>query len=130
VPNWLVPFLSLDVLVTIVVIVVVLKLRGNLFAMALGAKAGTVNADQMRALMTFAREQHARIGEYMRANYSGVPEQLPSVITALLDELERTAKEQNLPLDRAALKPMLASSLRMHGIGKPRERDEAFTRVA
>jgi hypothetical protein len=80
--------------------------------------------------MTFAREQHARIGEYMRANYSGVPEQLPSVITALLDELERTAKAQNLPLDREKLKPMLASSLRMHGIGKARERDEAFARVA
>jgi hypothetical protein len=130
VPNWLVPFLALDVLVTIVVIVVVLKLRGNLFAMALGGKAGTVNADQIRALMRFAREQHARIGEYMRANYSGVPEQLPSVITALLDELERTAKEQDLPLDRDKLKPMLASSLRMHGIGKTRERDEAFARVA
>jgi hypothetical protein len=89
-----------------------------------------VNADQIRALMRFAREQHARIGEYMRANYSGVPEQLPSVITALLDELERTAKEQDLPLDRDKLKPMLASSLRMHGIGKTRERDEAFARVA
>jgi len=130
VPSWLVPFLALDVLVTIVVFVVVLKLRGKLFAMALGAKAGTVSGEQMRALMTFAREQHARIGEYMRANYSGVPEQLPSVITALLDELERTAKAQNLPLDRAALKPMVASSLRMHGIGKARERDEAFARVA
>jgi len=130
VPSWLVPFLALDVLVTIVVFVVVLKLRGKLFALALGAKAGTVSGEQMRALMTFAREQHARIGEYMRANYSGVPEQLPSVITALLDELERTAKAQNLPLDRAALKPMVASSLRMHGIGKARERDEAFARVA
>jgi hypothetical protein len=130
VPSWLVPFLALDVLVTIVVFVVVLRLRGKLFAMALGAKAGTVNGEQMRALMTFAREQHARIGEYMRANYSGVPEQLPSVITALLDELERTAKAQNLPLDREKLKPMLASSLRMHGIGKARERDEAFARVA
>jgi len=130
VPSWLVPFLALDVLVTIVVFVVVLKLRGKLFAMALGAKAGTVSGEQVRALMTFAREQHARIGEYMRANYSGVPEQLPSVITALLDELERTAKAQNLPLDRAALKPMVASSLRMHGIGKARERDEAFARVA
>ena len=52
------------------------------------------------------------------------------MITSLLDELERTAKEQNLPLDRAALKPMLATSLRMYGIGKARERDETFTRVA
>ncbi len=128
--HFLVPFLVVDLFVTLVVVVAVLKLRGSVFAMAIGAKSGTVSADQMRALMTFAREQHARIGEYMRANYSGMPEQLPPVITALLDELESTAKAQNLPLDRAALKPMLASSLRMHGIGKARERDEAFARVA
>lgn len=128
--HFLVPFLAVDLFVTLVVIVAVLKLRGNVFAMAIGAKVGSVSSEQLRALMTFAREHHARIGEYMRANYSGMPEQLPSVITALLDELERTAREQNLPLDRAALKPMLASSLRMHGIGKARERDEAFARVA
>ena len=128
--HLVVPFIAIDLVVTTVVIAAVLKLRGSVFAVAMGTRAGAMNREQLRALMTFAREQHARIGEYMRANYSGVPEQLPSVITALLDELERTAKEQNLPLDRAALKPMLASSLRMHGIGKPRERDEAFTRVA
>jgi len=126
----LAPFLAVDLFITIIVIAVVLKLRGSGFAFGFVGKTGTVNMEQLRALTTFAREQHARIGEYMRANYSGMPEQLPSVITALLDELERTAKEQNLPLDRAMLKPMLASSLRMHGIGKPRERDEAFLRVA
>jgi len=130
VPHWLAAFIAFDLIVTLVVVMAVLKLRGHLFAMVLGAKAGTVDPGQMRALMTFAREQHERIGEYMRANWSGMAEQLPSVINALLDELEKTAKEQNLPLDRAALKPMFISSLRMHGIGKPRERDEAFTRVA
>ena len=128
--HLMLPFIAFDLIVTIVVIAVVLKLRGNLFVMAMGAKAGTVNPEQMRALLAFAREQHTHIGEYVRANYSGMPEQLPSVITALLDELERSAKEQNLPLDRAALKPMLASSLRMLRIAKPRERDEAFARVA
>ena len=128
--HLLVPFLAVDLLVTVVVIVAVLKLRGNVFAMAIGARAGAVNPEQLRGLMTFAREQHARIGEYMRANWSGMPDQLPAVIASLLDELERAAKQQNLPLDRQALKPMLASSLRMHRIAKARERDEAFTRVA
>jgi HD-like signal output (HDOD) protein len=130
VPQFVIPFIVFDLIVTIAVIVVVLKRRGSLFAMAIGTKAGAVNMEQMRALMTFAREQHARIGEYMRANWSGMPEQLPSVITALLDELERTAKEQNLPIDRAMLKPMVASSLRMHGVGKRPDRDQAFQRVA
>jgi len=124
------PFIAVDLIITIVVIAVVLKLRGNLFVMAMGAKAGTVDPDQMRALLAFSREQHARIREYMRINYSGMPEQLPSVITTLLDEVERSAKEQNLPIDRAQLKTMLAGSLRILGIGKARERDEAFARVA
>jgi len=66
----------------------------------------------------------------MRANWSGMPEQLPSVLSALLDELERGAKAKNLPLDRDVLKTMLASSLRSHRIGKDSERNEAFKRVA
>ena len=128
--HLMLPFIAVDLIITIVVIAVVLKLRGNLFVMAMGAKAGTVDPDQMRALLAFSREQHARIREYMRINYSGMPEQLPSVITTLLDEVERSAKEQNLPIDRAQLKTMLAGSLRILGIGKARERDEAFARVA
>jgi len=66
----------------------------------------------------------------MRANWSGIPDQLPPVLTALLDELERRARTKGLPLDRAALKAMLAASLRSHRIGRGRERDEAFKLVA
>jgi hypothetical protein len=66
----------------------------------------------------------------MRANWSGVPEQLPPVLSSLLDELQQAAKAENLPLERDALKAMLASSLRVHRIGKGNERDEAFKQVA
>jgi len=128
--HTLVPFLAVDLFITIIVIAVVLKLRRSGFAFGFVGKTGTVNMEQLRALTAFAREQHARIGEYMRANYSGMPEQLPSVITALLDELERTAKEQNVPLDRAGIKPMLASALDMYRIGNRRERGEAMLKVA
>ena len=89
-----------------------------------------MSMDQLHVLGEFAREQHPRIGEYMRANWSGMPDQLPSVLTGLLDELEQSAKAKNLPLDRGMLKAMLASSLRSHRIGKGSERDEAFKRVA
>ena len=128
--HFLVPFIVFDVFVTVIVLVAVLKLRGRFFAMAIAARTGTANPAQLQAMLTFAREQTPRIAEYLRANYSGVPEQLPSVLTALLDELERAAKEQNVPLDRAGIKPMLASALDMYRIGNRRERGEAMLKVA
>ena len=127
--RFLVPFIVFDLIVTIVVLLTVLKLRGKVFAMAM-AKTGTVNPAELQAMLTFAREQTPRIAEYLRTNYSGVPEQLPSVLNSLLDELERTAKEQNVPLDRAGIKPMLASALDMYRIGNRRERGEAMLKVA
>jgi hypothetical protein len=128
--HLLLPAIALDLIVTVAVIAVVLKLRGTAWAVAFRNVASIVSLDQVRALDGFAREQHQRIGEYMRANWSGMPEQLPSVLSALLDELERGAKAKNLPLDRDVLKTMLASSLRSHRIGKDSERNEAFKRVA
>ena len=128
--HLLLPAIALDLIVTVAVIAVVLKLRGTAWAVAFRNVASIVSLDQVRALDGFAREQHQRIGEYMRANWSGMPEQLPSVLSALLDELKRGAKAKNLPLDRDVLKTMLASSLRSHRIGKDSERNEAFKRVA
>jgi hypothetical protein len=130
VDHLLIPFLVLDLIVAIAVIVGVLKLRGTALAVSFRAVSNIVSMDQMRALEAFSIEQHRHIGETMRANWSGMPDQLPAVLTALLDELERAAKEKNLPLERDVLKTMLAASLRSHRIGKGSERNEAFTRVA
>ena len=128
--HLLLPFIVIDLIVTAAVVVTVLKLRGSAWAISFRNLARIVSLDQVRALESFSREQHARIGEYMRANWSGVPDQLPSVLTALLNELEQAASAKGLPLDRELLKAMLASSLRSHRIGKGSERDEAFKRVA
>jgi hypothetical protein len=128
--HFLLPFIAFDLIVTLAVVIAVLKLRGRLLAVSFSTTPGAVSMDQLRALGDFAREQHPHIGEYMRANWSGMPDQLPSVLTGLLNELESTAKERNLPLDRGMLKAMLASSLRSHRIGKGSERDEAFKQVA
>ena len=126
----LLSFIVLDLIVTAAVVVTVLKLRGGARAVSYRNAPSIVSIEQMRALEAFSIEQHARIGETVRANWSGIPDQLPGVLTALLDELERTVREKGLPLDRAALKAMLAASLRSHRIGKGRERDEAFKLVA
>jgi hypothetical protein len=128
--HLLLPFIVVDLIVTVVVIVTVLKLRGSAWAVSYRNVASIVSLDRMRALEAFSLEQHQHIGEFMRANWSGIPDQLPAVLTALLDELERSAREKGLPLDRQILKALLASSLRSHRIGKGSERNEAFKRVA
>lgn len=126
----LVSFIVLDLIVTAAVVVTVLKLRGGAWAVSWRDAPSIVSIEQMRGLEAFSREQHEYIGETMRANWSGIPDQLPPVLTALLDELERRGRAKGLPLDRAALKVMLAASLRSHRIGRGRERDEAFKLVA
>jgi len=130
VDHLLVPFLVVDVIVALAVVIAVLKLRGSPMAVSFRAVSNIASMDQMRALEAFSIEQHRHIGEFMRASWSGIPDQLPSVLTSLLDELERAAKEKNLPLEREALKAMLAASLRSHRIGKGSEVNEAFKRVA
>src|SRR5262249_18333510 len=114
--HLLIPFILLDMVVTAIVVVVAMRLRTSPLAVSLRNLTSIVGMDQLRALEQFAREQHQHIGEYMRANWSGNPDQLPAVITALLNDLERSAREKNLPLQRDLLKAMLASSLRAHRI--------------
>lgn len=128
--HLLVPFIIVDLVVALAVVLIVLKLRGTTFAVSLRTVTNVVSMDQMRALQAFATEQHRHIGEYMRANWSGIPDQLPSVLTALLNDLESAAKAKQLPLERDVLKTMLAASLRSHRIGKGSERNEALKRVA
>lgn len=95
-----------------------------------GLPLAKLTVKTLRALAEFAKQQHERIGNNVRARWSGSPEQLPAVITGLLDELERDAKAQDLPLDRDVLKAMLATSLRTHRIGQRNELSEAFRKVA
>src|SRR5262249_22710340 len=128
--KFLIAFVVFDLVVMVIILKRVVKLKVSVTTNVFSGGKGPGTLDQLRALGQFAREQHERIGEYMRANWSGMPEQLPSVITALLDELDHTAKAKGLVLDRGVLKAMLASSLRSHRIGKGRELGEAMQKVA
>jgi len=92
--------------------------------------AGRPGTGPTTDLATFAKAQHARIGEYLRCNWSGIPDELPRVLVALLDELERDARAQGVAADRAALKAMLAASLRAHHVGTGAAASEALRRVA
>jgi len=99
-----------------------LKLKGSF-------KVTTGGVD-LPALMAFSKEKHARIGEYLRANWSGAPESLPQVLETLLAELQSDAQARGLTLDREMLKSILASSVRAHRVVKSHDLGEAMKRVA
>jgi hypothetical protein len=85
---------------------------------------------QLRGLATFAAEQNERISSYVRERWSGVPEQLPPVLDALLTDLERDAVAKGLLLDRETLKSMLVVALRSNRIGDSDVVLEALDKVA
>jgi len=125
-PEWLIPFIVVD-LVVMAVIVYLFVSRRVRFTMDVSGGASGVD---FNALMAFTREKHARIGEYVRANWSGAPDQLPHVLETLMAELERDAQSRGLAVDRDLLKSVLASSIRSHRVVKSRDLGEAMKRVA
>src|SRR5262245_27271558 len=83
----------------------------------------------LRSLLAFTKERHDRIGEYMRANWSGTAEHLPQVLRSLLEELERDVRARGLAIDRESLKSMMAASIRAHRIGPAKELGEAMAHL-
>jgi len=149
-PSWLVMFILVDAVITLAVVAVVLGRRktgagtspaAGLFD-APGPAAAPAPAEPadpfkrlfgggpLRGLAVFAKEQDQRIGDYVRGNWSGVPDQLPAVLTALLNDLERDAQAKGLSFDRETLKSMLAGSLRGHHIGGGHDVLEALAKVS
>jgi hypothetical protein len=125
-PNWLLAFIVLDLVIT--AIVVALFVSGRL---KLNVKIdGAVSSVNFRELMEFSKDKHARVGEYLRANWSGAPEQLPGMLGTLLAELERDAQARGMTVDRDLLKSMLASSVRQHHLTRGKDLEQAMKQVA
>ena len=126
-PAWLVPLIVLDLIVMVLVVAWVVQRRFN-------QAAGTPQAPGLfaglRSMAHFANERHQRIGEYLRANWSGVPDELPRVLSPLLDELERDAQARGVTMDRALLKTLVATSIRYHKLGRDSDVQKALERVA
>jgi hypothetical protein len=85
---------------------------------------------QLRGLATFAAEQNDRISAYVRDKWSGVPNQLPAVLDALLTDLEHDAEAKGLWLDRETLKSMLVVALRSNRVVDSDVVLEALEKVA
>lgn len=125
-PSWLVMFIVVDLLVIGAIVFLVFSGRLKLDVNFTVKNGGT----DFRALMAFTREKHARIGEYLRANWSGGAEQLPQVLESLLAELERDAQARGMTVDHDIMKSILASSVRAHRIVPSRDLGNAIERVA
>lgn len=129
---FLILFFVVDALLTVGVVLFVLQRRKSAAAASEAGSSNTavLGIEHMRGFIAFGKEQHERIGEYMRANWSGMPDQLPGVLSSLLERLVQEARAQGLPADRDVLKNMIVASLRAHRIGGDRDVRGALAKVA
>jgi len=128
--DFFVPFVIFDMAVTLAVVLFVLKRRGVFGGVLLPPGQGITDLGQVRALTQLATEQHDRIGDFVRANWSGIPAQLPGVLASLMDQLEGDARARGLTVNRELLKTVIATSLRKHRVAGDRELGEALAKVA
>ena len=123
-------FIATNIIVTVAVLLIVFRRMRVSVQVTQGASPVALSIEGIRALTDFAKTQHERIGNYMQANWSGIPDQLPGVLGRLLDTLEAEAKAKGIIADRDTLKSVLEASLRSHKIGKRGEVSEALAKVA
>jgi hypothetical protein len=122
VPSWFWPALVAFVVFDLVVTALVLR--------KVAPRSLRVGGIDFARLRPLSDAMHERVGSYLRANYSGRPEQLPEVIDALLPELRALAREQDVDIDDETLKAALVVSVSSHGLANPREMREALAKVA
>ena len=121
--NWVIGFIVLDIVVTLAVVAFVVKRResgGSIMIAGLN----------LSAIREYTDVIHPRIGEYVRSNWSGIPEQLPRVLETLLEEMDREARSHGLELDRDTQKQVLRASLASHKVATGKSLDEALAHVA
>lgn len=125
VPPWIFPVIVADLAITGVVVWYMFRAKRE----GSTRTRGILGVD-FKAMTAFTNAIHPRIGDHVRANWSGTTEQLPDVLRSLLDDLEREAKSRSLQLDRKMLKLLLARSLASHGIGNGSDVRQALAHVA
>jgi hypothetical protein len=95
--------------------------------LAYGVNTGPVDFSEMHG---FIQEKHERIGEYLKANWSGDPKLLTPLLDSLVAELEREAEQHQLPIDRHIAKNIVAKSVEAHRLAPGRAVRKAMARVA
>ena len=127
---WIIAFVVLDIVVTALVLRHVFRKRAEARTEAGIATDEGVAIPDFGRLRAFTDVIHPRIGEIVRANWSGDDMALPGVLGMALEEAEREARNHGLPLDRDILKQLVQASLAKHGVAKGSRLREALKQVA
>ena len=127
---WIIAFVILDLVVTTIVVWRILAKRAAASAEAGAATDAGVSIPDIRQLRQFTDAMHPRIGEIVRANWSGDAASLPGVLGLALDEAEREARNRDLRFDRDILKKLVEISLSKHRVARGVELREALKKVA
>ena len=128
--QWIVLLIIADIIVTLAVVVFIMKRRMTGGAMVLPEGSDITDLSQIGPLMNFAKERHDRIADYVRSNWSGIPDQLPGVLTSLVDKLEGEARAAGHTFSRELLKTLVSTTLRTKRVSKPDEVEIALAKVA
>ena len=92
-----------------------------------GARTSQSRADM--ALVYLAYKVHPRIGDYVRATWDGTSEQLPSVLSSLIDRLDRKMRKWGLVPNREKIKGIVWSSITRHDVVPAEMLAEALKKV-
>lgn len=120
--TWaIVAFVLVDIVVMVIVMRAVLARRGGL--------AGVLGVD-LKRIMALSEDMERETEQYLRANWSGDATTLPLALRSLLDTFEARAREKEIAVTRAELKPMLARLVLAKRLAQGRDVQEAMKQVA
>ena len=116
-PNWFWSIIAAFLVVDVVVLSVSVRRRL--------AQQG-LDFTKLRAVSKLV---HLRVGDYMRANYSGNPDQLPQALSGLLPIADEIARGSGCKLDSHTLELMVKTSIVSHRLATRPEVEAALERV-
>jgi hypothetical protein len=102
-------FFALKVVITLMVIAVGVHHR-RLKRREAGGDTMSRPVDVV-ALVALAKEELPRIAEYLRSSWNGAAETLPSVLSSLMDQLDKKAREREIFPSRLDLKRTILNSI-------------------
>lgn len=120
-PVWFALIAAADIVVTALVVLFVIRRRGDLSSLA---------GPELQKAIALSREMPAEVEQYLDANWNGDPVSLPGVLTALLDRFEERAREAGATLGRERLKQMLVPMVTAKGRASAHDVREAMRQVA
>jgi hypothetical protein len=115
-------FLAVDAIVFFFVLRRVVKVHGSL-----NVKVGGVDLGE---LVAFSKKFDEEAGNWLQANFSGDPQQLPQALQGLRNLARSRAEQEGLAIDGPALDRMVLAAAINHRAGKAHEIRAALQQAA